>query len=88
MLAKAMQHLPAPCLSLAVTHHGDDQAIPGATVLKAGHPEPDEAGLRAGQSIIKMFNGAGAQDRIYAMISGDGSALVPAPRPPLTLTDE
>lgn len=88
MLAEAMQHLPAPCLSLAVTHYGNDRSIPGATVLTAGHPEPDEAGLRAGQSIIEMLNEAGAQDRIYALISGGGSALVPAPRPPLTLTDK
>lgn len=88
MLAEAMRHLPAPCLALAVTHDGNDRAIPGATVLTVGHPEPDEAGLRAGQRIIEMLNGAGAQDRIYALISGGGSALVPAPRPPLTLTDK
>lgn len=88
MLAEAMQHVPAPSVALAVTHQGNGRKIPGAVVLTAGHPEPDEAGLRAGQSIIEMLDGAGAQDRVYALISGGGSALVPAPRPPLTLADK
>lgn len=88
MLAEAMQHLPEPRLALAVTHYGNDRTIPGATVLTAGHPEPDEAGLRAGQRIVQMLDEEGAQDRIYTLISGGGSALVPAPRPPLTLADK
>jgi glycerate 2-kinase len=88
MLAEAMQHMRVPVVALAVTHYGNDRAIPGATALSAGHPEPDEAGLRAGQRIMEMLKGAGAQDRVYALISGGGSALVPAPRPPLTLSDK
>lgn len=88
MLAEAMQHLPALRLALAVTQYDNHRTIPGATVLTAGHPEPDEAGLRAGQNIIAKLDEAGAQDRIYALISGGGSALVPAPRPPLTLIDK
>lgn len=88
MLAEAMQHLSGPSVALAVTHHGNGRTIPGAEVLTAGHPEPDEAGLLAGQRIIKMLDGAGARDRVHALISGGGSALVPAPRPPLTLADK
>ncbi|GHG31522.1 hydroxypyruvate reductase [Paracoccus aerius] len=88
MLAEAMQHVRAPVVALAVTHYGNDRAMPGATVLSAGHPVPDEAGLRAGQRIMEMLKGAGAQDRVYALISGGGSSLVPAPRPPLTLSDK
>lgn len=88
MLAEAMQHVPAPIEALAVTHHGNARAIPGATVLTAGHPEPDEAGFRAGRQIIGMLDRAGPRDRIHALISGGGSALVPVPRPPLTLADK
>lgn len=88
MLAEAMRHLPGPTEALAVTHYGNDRTIPGARVLTASHPEPDEAGLRAGREIIALLDGAGAQDRVYALISGGGSALVPAPRPPLTLADK
>lgn len=88
MLAEAMRHVPGPIDALAVTHYGNERAIPGARVLAAGHPEPDEAGLRAGQDIIALLDGAGARDRVYALISGGGSALVPAPRAPLTLSDK
>ncbi|MFC3838295.1 glycerate kinase type-2 family protein [Paracoccus rhizosphaerae] len=88
MLAEAMRHVRAPVLALAVTHHGNDRAIPGATVLSAGHPEPDEAGLQAGRRIIELLDGAEAQDRVFAFISGGGSALVPTPRPPLTLSEK
>lgn len=88
MLAEAMRHVPSPTVALAVTHYGNERTVPGATVLTAGHPEPDEAGLQAGRRIIQMLEEAGAQDRVYALISGGGSALVPAPRPPLTLADK
>lgn len=88
MLAEAMRHVPSPTVALAVTHYGNERTVPGATVLTAGHPEPDEAGLRAGRRIIQMLEGAGAGDHVYALISGGGSALVPAPRPPLTLADK
>lgn len=88
MLAEAMGYVPGPAEALAVTHDGNGRDIPGARVLTASHPEPDEAGLRAGQEIIALLDGAGAQDRVYALISGGGSALVPAPRPPLTLGDK
>lgn len=88
MLAEALRHLPGPVTALAVTHHGNDRPVPGARVLAAGHPEPDEAGLRAGQEILALLTGAGARDRVYALISGGGSALAPAPRPPLTLADK
>lgn len=88
MLAEAMAHVPGPVTALAVTHDGNGRDIPGARVLTAGHPEPDEAGLAAGQEIIALLDRAGPQDRVIALISGGGSALVPAPRPPLTLADK
>lgn len=88
MLAEAMQHVPGPLVALAVTHYGNERQLQGATVLTARHPEPDEAGLQAGRRIVQILDDAGAQDRVYALISGGGSALVPAPRPPLTLADK
>ncbi|MFC3571633.1 glycerate kinase type-2 family protein [Paracoccus simplex] len=88
MLAEAMVHVPGPVTALAVTHYGNGREIPGARVLTASHPEPDEAGLQAGRDIIALLDRAGPQDRVIALISGGGSALVPAPLPPLTLADK
>ncbi|MGR3749019.1 glycerate kinase type-2 family protein [Paracoccus sp. (in: a-proteobacteria)] len=88
MLAEAMRRVPPPFDALAVTHHENSQTVPGARVLKAGHPVPDAAGLHAGQQIAGLLAGAGADDHVYALVSGGGSALVPAPVPPLTLQDK
>ncbi len=88
MLAEAMAHVPAPQIALAVTHEGNETSIPGARVLTASHPVPSEAGLRAGREILAALDAAGPDDRVLALISGGGSALIPAPRAPLTLSDK
>lgn len=88
MLGEALKHIPAPIKALGVTHHENAQDIPGTRILAAGHPEPDEDGLRAGKEVIALLQGAGESDHVYALISGGGSALVPAPKPPLTLADK
>lgn len=88
MLAEAMAHVPDPKIALAVTHYGNEADIPGARVLTASHPQPDAAGLRAGREIIALLQQARPIDRVHALISGGGSALVPAPRAPLTLEDK
>jgi glycerate 2-kinase len=88
MLAEAMAHLPGARLALAVTHRGNETRIPGARVLAAGHPLPDDAGIEAGRAVLSALDGAGMHDRVLALISGGGSALIPAPRAPLTLADK
>lgn len=88
MLAEAMAHLPGARLALAVTHEGNGAEIPGATVLTASHPVPNQAGLDAGRAVLAALDGAGPDDRVLALISGGGSALIPAPRAPLTLADK
>lgn len=88
MLREAMRHVPHAATALAVTHYENEQAVEGARVLTAGHPEPDENGLKAGQEIIAILDAAGPRDRVWALISGGGSALVPAPRAPLTLDEK
>ncbi|MDT1063994.1 DUF4147 domain-containing protein [Paracoccus sp. CPCC 101403] len=89
MLAEAMNHVRNPVSALAVTHRGNEATVPGAVVLTAGHPDPDEDGLEASRRIMALLASAtGPHDRVYALISGGGSALVPAPRAPLTLQDK
>ena len=88
MLAEAMAHIPAPKTALAVTHEGNGTDIPGARVLTASHPVPNDAGLQAGREILAALDAAGPDDRVLALISGGGSALIPAPRAPLTLADK
>jgi glycerate 2-kinase len=56
-------------------------------VLEAAHPVPDRRSVQAAQQIMTLANEASAQTLVICCISGGGSALFCAPRPPLTLQD-
>jgi len=47
-------------------------------VLEAGHPVPDLAGLEAAEQVIEMAKACGPQDLLVVLLSGGGSALLPA----------
>ena len=88
MLGEAMTAFPDAHVALAVTHHENDATLPNADVMRAGHPVPDEAGARAAQRVMEILSDATAQDRVIALISGGGSALLPAPPPGVSLTEK
>ncbi|MBI6628558.1 glycerate kinase type-2 family protein [Pontibaca salina] len=88
MLREALLHVPGPVTALGVTHHENAQQVAGASILTAGHPVPDDAGFDASKRLIDLLSSAGSDDRVLALISGGGSALVPAPIKPLTLADK
>jgi hydroxypyruvate reductase len=48
-------------------------------VVEAGHPLPDEPGWRAAHAIRGLVRGATADDLVFCLISGGGSALMPLP---------
>ena len=68
--------------------HGHRFPLSGIQVVEAGHPVPDEAGLRGTKEMIRYLGGTGAGDLIFCLISGGGSALSPAPADGLTLGDK
>jgi glycerate 2-kinase len=57
-------------------------------ILEAGHPVPDVRGESAAHAILERLRGLGAQDVVFVLISGGGSALTPAPAPPVTLDEK
>jgi len=57
-------------------------------LLEAGHPVPDERGAAAARAIHALARSAGAEDLVLVLVSGGGSALTPAPVPPITLGDK
>ena len=57
-------------------------------VVEAGHPVPDERGAAAAREIRDLAESAGAVDLVLVLVSGGGSALTPAPAPPVTLADK
>ncbi len=57
-------------------------------VFVGGHPLPNEEGLRACREILKLVDGAGAEDLFIVVISGGSSALMSCPVEGITLQDE
>lgn len=57
-------------------------------VNEAGHPVPDEAGLRGAREIIELVRQAGERDLVLCLISGGASALMPCPVASISLADK
>lgn len=69
---------------------GKGQALPcgRVKVAEAAHPVPDDAGLEATARLLGMVRGLSERDLVIALISGGGSAMMPAPANGLDLEDE
>jgi hydroxypyruvate reductase len=57
-------------------------------LVEAGHPIPDERGAQAAREIRALVESAVGDDLVLVLVSGGGSALTPAPAPPITLADK
>jgi glycerate 2-kinase len=57
-------------------------------LAEAGHPVPDARGEAAALEILDRVRAAGADDLVLFLVSGGGSALTPAPAPPVTLAEK
>jgi glycerate 2-kinase len=70
---------PARLLGIATTRHGHGVPTRRIKVIEAGHPVPDEAGLKAAEETLALAEGAGADDLLLVLLSGGGSANWIAP---------
>lgn len=75
---------------LIVTKYG--HAAPGlntgpVTVVEAGHPLPDAAGVEGTRRLADLLGRVTERDLVLTVISGGGSALLTLPAPALTLRD-
>ena len=71
-----------------ITNYENAEPVDFAKVYAAGHPVPDENGATAAQAVITVLQSATADDQILALISGGGSALLPAPVDGVSLQDK
>jgi glycerate 2-kinase len=55
---------------------------------ECSHPLPDEHGEDGARDMEELLRGMNARDLVFVLISGGASALLPAPAPPVTLTDK
>ena len=74
---------------LVVTNPENAINIKGAQVFAAAHPTPDQIGLQASQAVIAALQRAAkAEQPVLCLISGGGSALLPAPAAGISLQDK
>lgn len=73
---------------LILTKYDHGAELNHCRVIEAGHPVPDENGVRGAEALLELVSGAGPRDLILCLISGGGSALSPAPAGGITLSDK
>lgn len=88
-MARALEsHWEGPLSGVVVTRYGFGVACDRIEIIEASHPVPDQAGLLASRRLFEAVSGLTADDLVIALISGGGSALLPAPPKGMSLADE
>jgi glycerate 2-kinase len=75
----ALELDPSRLSGIATTRHGHGVATRRIEVIEAGHPVPDEAGLRGASDSLQLAATATADDLLLVLLSGGGSASWIAP---------
>ncbi len=75
---------------IVITKYGHADLHTGnkVEVYEAGHPLPDEHGMRATGRAVEMAEGLNEDDLLVCLVSGGGSALLVAPYPGITLEEK
>jgi hydroxypyruvate reductase len=89
-MARAVEGILGARLSEGFVVVKDGYRLPTARVeiAEAGHPVPDARGLAASARLLALAESATADDLVIVLVSGGGSALTPAPAPPVTLEEK
>jgi hydroxypyruvate reductase len=88
-LAQALEaQWEGPLEGVVVTRYGYGAPCKHIRIIEAAHPVPDAAGERAAGELMHMVQGLTENDLVIALITGGGSALLPAPPDGLTLAHE
>lgn len=88
MAAAFERQWDGPISGVVGTRYGYAAPCERIEVLEAAHPVPDEAGLFASERLFQAVEGLSEDDLVVALISGGGSALLPAPPEGMSLADE
>ncbi|MBR5270333.1 MAG: glycerate kinase [Anaerotignum sp.] len=89
MAKAAAEHIPHKIdTGIVLTKYGHSQgAIPGFTILEAGHPLPDENTIIGTEKVINAISELNEKDTVFFLVSGGGSALFESPAGELQLND-
>jgi glycerate 2-kinase len=70
---------PSRLSGVATTRHGHGVPTRRIKVIEAGHPVPDQAGLKGAEESLRLADGADSGDLLLVLLSGGGSANWIAP---------
>jgi len=89
-MAQAIEQLLGARVSggVVITKYGHGAPLSRLRLCESAHPVPDEAGVRAATLLEESLRGLQAQDLVICLLSGGASALMPAPRPGISLADK
>ena len=92
MASTVAKNWPHPYEGLIVTRYGhhdyEDEALKSFEIIEASHPVPDENGVLGSSRALEMVGGLTKDDLVIALISGGGSALLPAPVDGVSLNEK
>ena len=92
-MARAVENALGDRIEAGLVIVKDGHASTGGAPLRrielreASHPVPDEQGVAATAELLRLVQGAGADDLVVCLISGGGSALLTQPAEGITLAD-
>lgn len=89
-MAKALEDLLGNRISdgVIVVKEGHGLPLQHVRLHEAGHPVPDDRGIRGAEDVLSLVKAAGERDLVICVISGGGSALLVAPAEGVTLADK
>ncbi len=70
------------------TKYGHAVSLRRITVHECGHPVPDEQGIEGTRRIVDLLREADERTLVICLLSGGGSALMPAPADGITLEEK
>ncbi|HVZ54076.1 MAG TPA: glycerate kinase [Pseudolabrys sp.] len=79
---------PERLCGLAVARHGYGRPLQALTMIEAGHPVPDAAGLAAAERALELADRGGPNDLVLVLMSGGASANWIAPAPGISFEDK
>jgi hydroxypyruvate reductase len=79
---------PERLTGIATTRHGHGVPTRRIKVIEAGHPVPDEAGLKGAEESLRLAASAGVDDLLLVLLSGGGSANWIAPAEGVTFAQK
>lgn len=77
-----------PYGGIVITKYGYAVPVKNIAMIEAGHPIPDENGMRATEQVVRLLRQTTSEDLVINLISGGGSALLCSPVDDVSLQEK